>query len=324
MASNIQFSHCLRCVTIHRMQCLSCPRKYFWRYVANLEPKSLSLPLWFGRMVHAGLGARLSGRTAAAAKLAMVMSDRETCKEHGASVPADTQREMEIYRAIGPAMVEGFHAFAGARVELRCTEQQFSVPLSCGVMFCGTRDAEGTYESKTALFEFKTASQISQDTFDTMAFNGQVYGYIASLSPAKRPARFVYAVLRKPSKWVKRGQSIAEFVQEIKDDIKARPEFYFAVWLQAPGVNAIGWALADIEAATNDLWHKYNRLSRVHGGLHQPMNWPRNDQQCHSYGRCPFLDLCKESWNWQLKARMLYATRAPQYNIEHEERKEIK
>lgn len=320
MANSIQFAHRLCCVSIHRLQCLACPRKYFWRYVANLEPKSLSLALWFGKMVHAGLGARLSGRTAAAAKLAMLASDKETCKEHRASVPTDTLREMEIYRAIGPAMVEGFYVFAGKRIELHYVEQQFVVPLLHGVTFCGTRDAEGQYEGKSALYEFKTASQISQDTFDTMAFNSQIYGYIASLPPAKRPARFVYAVLRKPSKWVKKGQSIPEFVQEIKDDIGARPEFYFAVWSQPPGINAIEWAMADIDAAARDLCSKYARLM-TDGGLHSPAEWPRNDQQCHSYGICPFLALCKESWNWQLKARMLYATRAPQYEIELEERK---
>lgn len=308
----------LRVVTVHKLQAASCQRKYFWQYIMNLEPKGLRIPLWFGSMVHAGIEARLLGKTQNAAILAMMKVDREITKDL-AALPEDLRTELRIWRAIGPEMVAGCYemlATKGAR--LVSSETKFAVPLFDSVTFCGTIDGIGIHDNRSTLFEFKTAGQISKNTFSTMAFNKQVYGYLSSMSADERPKQFAYCVMRKPSKWLKRGQSVEEFIEELRQDFRSRPEFYYAIWLQEPGQNAIKEAHADIYSAALDLGRKYRRLKEG-GFLHDPPCWPRNDRQCHDYGNCPFLELCKDVAHWQARANAYYQQREIRYELERQE-----
>jgi hypothetical protein len=188
------------------------------------------------------------------------------------------------------------------------------------VVFRGLIDGLGSWEGDSALFEFKVLGQVSKTTFDTIAFNGQVHSYLSTLPKAKRPQKFVYCVLRKPSKWVKRGQTIAEFIHEMQADLRGRPEFYFAVWAQDCGENAIQHASDDIDAAAEDLVAKYDRLHDKHPktglydeGVLEPTNWARDDRQCHEYGSCPYLCLCKDVDHWKARAAVTFKRREDQF-----------
>jgi hypothetical protein len=302
-------SETLSTVSVSKLQTRSCQRKYFWRYVMNLEPKGLSVALWFGSMVHAGLEVRLEGGNAKMALLAMKRTDREKLK--GLSgMSADTLAEMEIWRAIGPAMVEGFVAKYGSHILLAESEIPFEMKLACGVTFRGLIDGLGTYDGESTLFEFKALGQIASTTFDTMAFNGQVFPYLSTIPKDRRPKKFAFCVLRKPSKWVKKGQSLGEFVAEIKEDLIARPDFYFAVWTQDVGEQAIQYALADVEAGAEDLRAKYKRLGKC---VLDPFNWPRDDRACHEYGSCTMLSLCKDTGHWEARAATMFQHREDQF-----------
>jgi hypothetical protein len=307
----------LRVVTVHKLQATSCQRRYFWQYIMNLEPRGLRLPLWFGSMVHAGLDVRLRGGSAKAAELAMRAKDRELLAD-APGISQDQQTELHIWRSIAPAMIEGFQGVAGGRAHLTSCEEQFAVPLFEAVTFCGTLDGRGTFDNKSALFEFKTAGQISKDTFSTMAFNKQVYGYLSSIPTGERPEQFAYCVLRKPSKWLKRGQSVVAFIEELKADFIARPDFYFAIWTQPVGKNAVDDVAGDVYHAAVDLAAKYDRLTLARA-LHDPRYWPRDDRQCHDYGNCPYLELCKDVSHWRARAGAFYRQREIRYELEREE-----
>ncbi len=310
----------LRVVTVHKLQATSCQRRYFWQYIMNLEPRGLRLPLWFGSMVHAGLDVRLRGGSAKAAELAMRAKDKELLVD-APGISQDQQTELHIWRSIAPAMIEGFQAVAGGQAHLTSCEEKFAVPLFGNVTFCGTLDGRGTCGSKSTLFEFKTAGQISKNTFSTMAFNKQVYGYLSSIPTGIRPEQFAYCVLRKPSKWLKRGQSVPAFIEELKANFISRPDFYFAIWTQPVGKNAVDDVAADIVSAALDLDTKYDKLIET-DGLHDPRCWSRDDRQCHDYGNCPYLELCKDARHWKARAGAFYRQREIRYELEREELQE--
>jgi hypothetical protein len=300
----------LATVSISKLQTASCPRKYFWRYIMNLEPPGFSVGQWFGAMAHAGLQVRLSGGNARLAELAMRREDRKRM-EGAEGISADTQIELGIWRAIAPALVEGFFAEHGAKMRLLKAEQEFQTKLPCGVIFRGKIDGLGTVGPDSALFEFKFLGRVDKTVFETMAFNGQVHSYVGALPAAKRPKKFAFCVIRKPGKWLKKGQTVPAFVEEIKADIKSRPEWYFAVWVQDFTQVAVDAARADICSATEDLLGKYWHLV-IPTMIADPANWPRCDRQCAEYGQCPFLDLCKDSAHWISRAKTIYRIRKEQ------------
>jgi hypothetical protein len=311
----------LRVVTVHKLQAASCQRRYFWQYIMNLEPRGLRLPLWFGSMIHAGLDVWLRGGTAKGTALAMKAKDKELLADTP-SISPDLQTELHIWRSIAPAMIEGFREVTGDKMRLTSCEEKFAVPLLGNVTFCGTLDGRGTHDGKSTLFEFKTAGQISKDTFSTMAFNKQVYGYLSSIPAVDLPEQFAYCVLRKPSKWLKRGQSVEAFIEELKADFIARPDFYFAIWEQPVGKNAIEDVAADIRSAATDLAMKYKSLGIGYSQcekLYDPHSWPRDDRQCHDYGNCPYLELCKDARHWKARAGAFYRQREIRYELEREE-----
>jgi hypothetical protein len=295
----------LTAVSVSRLQTASCQRKYFWRYICGLESRGMSMGRWVGSLVHAGIQARFMGGNAKLAQLAIRRADRE--KTSGLTgLSGDMLSEMTVWRALAPAMVEGFVAEYGHRLKLRSFEEEFSLVLPCGLTFHGLIDGLGTYDKESALVEIKCLGQVSKQVFDTMAFNGQVHSYLSTRPEAKRPKQFVFCVIRKPSKWVKRGQSIDEFIAEIKADLIARPDFYFIVWVQPVGDNAIRRALDDVDAGAEDLKCKYARLG---GAVRKPECWARDDRQCHEYGGCEYLPLCKDMDHWKARATTIYQPR---------------
>ena len=109
-------------VSISKLQTASCPRKYFWRYIMNLEPPGFSTGQWFGAMAHVGLQIRLSGGNAKLAELAMRREDRKRLADVE-GISADLQIELGIWLAIAPALVEGFCAEHGTKMRLLKAEK---------------------------------------------------------------------------------------------------------------------------------------------------------------------------------------------------------
>ena len=51
----------LKVVSVHKLKTMTCYRKYYWRYVLNLESKAMNLNFWYGGVLGAGFEAILQG-----------------------------------------------------------------------------------------------------------------------------------------------------------------------------------------------------------------------------------------------------------------------
>ncbi len=78
----------------------------------------------------------------------------------------------------------------------------------------------------------------------------------------------------------------AQFGQRLREDIAARPEFYFA--------------RREIARTEDDLlearWDTYQTTKLIHE-CHQADRWPKNTRACLTYGRCAYFNLCTSGFD---------------------------
>ena len=134
-------------------------------------------------------------------------------------------------------------------------------------------------------------------------------------------------VFGKPGLRVKKGQSIEEFLQEVRCDIEggvdwkgkervARPEKYYR-WEQfslgRAHVMAVG---RDIEQEAADLKAKYDRAGK--GQLLDPGYWPRRENKCFEWAGCEYQQLCLHPVGWRAYVDG-FGQRDMLYDIERDE-----
>jgi len=306
----------LRVVTVHKLKSLTCPRKYFWERVLNLESRRLKDPFWYGSLIGAGFEALISSKDP---EKAMRFEDRDYRKRYVTT--SDLEDEMKIQRRlISACIAQAKHHPKVKKMEMKVSQQQFKVRLkkSC-LWFCGTPDGFGTYCKKPVMFEEKTASQITNSYIDALRFDKQVYGYAYAQQLAGNPVlpKCCYCIFRKPQKWVKKNQTIDDFVKDIEKDFADRRDFYYSFIELTLGKQTISEVGHDIETLAFELKEKYKRL-RADGGLLDPHNWPRQESKCYKYGGCGFLQLCRNPKKWQVYLR-LFQQRKMLYEDEKKE-----
>lgn len=80
---------------------------------------------------------------------------------------------------------------------------------------------------------------------------------------------------------VSKIESVDEYATRLKDDIAARPDFYFAR-------REIPRLYSDINEYQADLWQMHRAIQ----SCIRFREWPRNPRACHLMGTCQFWDLC--------------------------------
>lgn len=317
----------LRVVSVHKLQSLVCPRRYYWTFIRNLESKNLSSSFWWGTILGEAWEALLMGKDW---KKEMRKADKKYCKNK--RISTDELEDMEVIRDIIITQIECaqeqpiFKDF-----KIINTQEKFAVPLKCGVTFCGTKDAVGTDQGVLTLFENKTTSQVTPAYLESLRYGKQVNGYAWSEIKERRENKVTQCrccVFRKPALRVKKDQSIEEFKDEIRCDIMggvdyrgkkrvARPDHYYR-WLKFKfGTKTVKDVGRDIEQETFDLLEKYARATEKQ--ILDPYYWPRRENKCYEYSGCQFQALCKDVSRWEMylggfqQREMLY----------QEERKEL-
>lgn len=204
--------------------------------------------------------------------------------------------------------------------EMRMTKHQAQVSykITPEIIFYGTLDGLGIYKKKNSTFEIKTAAQVTDNTFKALKYDKQVYGYPLGLKASGKsyPVKCCYLIFRKTSKKVKKNQSLDDFVQEIKEDIEFRPEFYYICYPITLGKETMKGVKQDILAGTRILKTIYDSMTKKE--LLDPENWPCQERQCLSFGACPYIMLCQYSSRWKAYSK-LFQQRERLYEEEKEE-----
>lgn len=319
----------LKMVSTHKLLDLVCPRQYFWRRVLNLESIYLNINFWWGGVLGAGFEARLMGRDWRAA---MRKEDRKRCE--GKVIGSELAKEMKAVRSIIEIQLKCVKCQpVFKRLKMVKDQCRFKVPLKCGIMFCGTKDGEGTHDGEEAMFEIKTASRVTAPYIAALRYGRQINGYAWGDIRKGRKNRAkicVACIFRKPGLIVKKDQSLEEFMEEIEVDImggidyrgrkrKARPKMYYRFQTFTLGYTTVMDVGYDIEQDAADLKEKYDR-ARNERQLLNPHYWPKRENKCHDYSGCEFQQLClhPKSWNVHLDQ---YQQREMLYPIEKKELK---
>jgi len=317
MMEKIIPSTSLKTVSVSRLKCMTCWRKYFWRWVLNLEPCQINLAFWFGGVLGAGFEALLMKKNW---RKAIQAEDKRRSARHNI---CGLEEEMSLQRRLITAFISQAKNHPDVkRMSLKTHQNKFKVRLrDSGLWFCGTEEGTGSYRNRAMLFEIKTAGRVNQSYIDALGFDKQVHGYTYARRLLKKPVlpECCYCIFHKPQKKIKRGQTIDEFAEEIQQDLIDRPSFYYIFHKFRLGRLTVSEVGADIESLACILQDRYKTL-KTESRILEPHNWPKQEDKCFDYKGCEFLQLCKRPKDWHLYLRF-YQQREMLYDIEKRELK---
>lgn len=296
----------LKVVNVHKIQDhMDCKRLYFWKWVLNIVPKKLSLPFWFGTMVHIGHEILVNGGSINKMRKIMQKEDRKWRKKYTTDV--DLIEEMDIQFEVAYLMLKVYFDLFRAkfkRFKILGTETKFRVRLKkSSVWFVGILDVHGLIGKNPALQEIKTAARVDDDYFRKLRFDKQINGYAIGHKDItkKFPTICPYTVFKKPGIRVRQNETVKEFLKRLEIDLYERKDFYYIEHNFAFGKQAVQDVMNDIECETFDMICKYDFLEKEE--LLNPECWARNDGNCLAFGACPYLMLCHNSKKYRLYFR---------------------
>lgn len=297
----------LRVLSVHKIWNMSCFRFYFWRHIRNLEPKGLNLNFYYGGILGAGIEQLLKDGKYIKSKMNKVLKTESKNRLQEHTVSLEDKSEIALQYQLVEASLQGVVKRPFFK-KMKITKSQIEVsyPLTKNVTFHGTMDGLGLYKKRPCSFEFKTATQIAKDLFTALQYDKQVYGYVSALKSLKKsyPKTCCYLIFRKTQKIVKisKGQTVEEFIQEIKEDIITRPEFYYIHHPITLGKETTKTVKQSIIASAKFLETIYESMTKKE--LLNPISWPCNERQCLSFGTCPFILLCKYPRRWKVYSHL--------------------
>jgi len=281
----------------------------------------MNLNFYYGGVFHTGFETLLlKGLKPAIA--AMKKESRKRTSRH--TLSNEDRDEIAIqFRVIEAIITAASRQRFMKSLKLNWAEKVFKFKLKpSGLTFCCRADGGGSYRKDNVLVEIKTARTVNNNYFTALEFDKQVYGEVCAMkaSGLKYPTKCAYCVFRKPSKYIKKGQSVDGFIKEIKQDLITRPDWYFVVDAQSKkfpyiltlGRNTLRQTKEDLNSFAALLQERYD------GGILDPSYWPPNTRQCLSYGVCPYLMLCRNLAKYKLYLK-LYQQREIMYEEEQKE-----
>lgn len=200
--------------------------------------------------------------------------------------PEAIQADLAMAKAIFPAYAERWGRDDGKRKWVE-VEQVFDVrgpPL--GVRLRGKID--GAFEDRSGklwILETKTASQISEDTLSqALAFDFQSLFYCHALeAKLKRPVVGVlYNVVRVPQIGKAMDKSSDAYVEAVRADVSARPDFYFARF-------ELTYPRKVRERFAEELTAK---LQEFIGWIARDLPTYKNESACRARWTCNYLPVC--------------------------------
>lgn len=273
---------------------LRCEQLYEYRYMHFLEPKEYIRPLQFGDMGHQILAKYyqcLKDKTFFDFNATVQdIVDSKEAEVVGANAMQAFQQDISALRGMIAAYMKFHQAdqkWNIEGVELTVQANSDDVPHFNGFTPKAILDALIEVQGKYWIVEHKFLSRVDSGLIDTLPLNLQVNMYYDLVNRwLKNTGKdgltgVIFNIVKKPSKRLKKNQTVDAYIKELHDDYLARSGELF---VRIPVILTDKWQ-SDykqlVAQTTADIVHS-----------ERTQKFKRCITQCTSMGRCSFIDLC--------------------------------
>lgn len=154
-----------------------------------------------------------------------------------------------------------------------------------GFRLRGKKDLRFRIDKKVWIMETKTSARIEEQTLaDKIAFDFQssFYTMAEELEYGHEVAGVLYNVVRNPGHKPGAGESLFQFQNRLRREIRKRPKHFYKRW-------AIPFTRADKMAFKQELLWKLQEIDDL---LHGKIHIYKNEKNCVTRFRCVFLRAC--------------------------------
>jgi hypothetical protein len=222
---------------------MECPEQFSLQWIDGITPKKISPPLEFGSIMHYGLEHQFKGDPEYT-----IRTITDQYKKHRGRTLVNSSERDTLNFLCGLAEITfvaycHYWNYDDRNINWIAREQKFNLPYNfpCPeggeqkITLKGMRD--GLYEYRNQLghtiygvFETKTKSRIVEsEIIDNLHADMQtmMYCFCTYLETGRYPNEVKYNVIKRCDLYRRKGERTDDYLRRVKDDIEARPEFYF-------------------------------------------------------------------------------------------------
>ena len=273
-----------------------CLKKYYWKYVENIEPIRQSSSLAIGNVVHDCFEMFYKGSSDEECLKHIV----DTFDEEISKSELSDQEELLISKYNAMGMWKFYPHKDLSAFEAILPEMSFRVRLGRSRDYLvGRMDGYVIKDRTPWIREVKTTGLSEGQFRGRMATSGQATCYVYAANKLKSmppPAGVMFDVIRKSSLRKKQTETADEFGKRIYNDYRLRPDEHYYRHYEYRNPERVRLWEADMIDLCKDLRKR-----------HRTNQWHRNTEQCWSFNaECPYLKVCFSEKPDPLTLELLY------------------
>ena len=281
-----------------------CKRKWFWKYVARVEPKAKSGYLIIGTAFHEALEEWYRMKRVGMNKIALKHAGaaRNSIQQNG-EFYNDSQLDKFMHQAqILQGMLMGYgEMYREDRKNWDINRKAIEVPFEVDYgdyAFVGKIDLHvhrllSEKRKRPFVVEHKTAAKIDAGYIDRLPVDTQIRGYALGATKGLQlpTTSILYDVVAKTKIRRKSGESVQEYNDRISLEYQSKPGKYFyrePLKFKKSHVEALEWKIYQIHKE-----YEYICSNMEFFDDPNPAYFIPNDGSCYNYNTtCPYLLLC--------------------------------
>ncbi len=257
----------------------TCPKKFYWYYIAGLDPITRSTQLTLGTVMHEAFDRLYKGDMDSA--ISKFVYDR--FQEEIKKTELIDQEDMRVAQYIAVGMWNHFPHKNINEFEERFSEEEFQVKISPDVVFVGRVDGRVKKTGVWWIRELKTTALPFAQFQGRASVSPQATGYVYGMAKLGIDARgLIYDYIKKPLLRKGTTENVDGYGRRIVKDYHDRPKFYYSRHFAF--------------RTPVDLRHFEDDLTMMADEIKQRCDtgrFPRNQDACFSFGsECPYAKIC--------------------------------
>lgn len=274
---------------------LSCPRKYYYRYVQRLDSGSYSSPLVIGSIIHGVAEDTHKGDLTATACTKVIEEFGNKLKETDDKLLPRFINDVRYATRVGKAWraywchPDNTNDLRSGNLDFIAVEREWRFNVNLNADLAGKSDGYLFHNQlkKHFLYELKTAADRDREGYiHGLQQNAQINNNLLSLKGDKLPCDGVlYDIIWKPGLRIKVNETEDQLVDRIIDTICENPEKYFQRVLIFRSGEKLDHHITDLRQQMDSLL-----------ASHKSQSWYRNTGSCKLYNtQCQYFEMCVDN-----------------------------